>query len=77
VPYIQTLHDKITLYATSLNTKNDLVTPSSVANLSQGGFRYDCDVDSWNLFKFSVPLTSWPMSLQFLHLRQVFHFSGK
>lgn len=50
-----TLHDKIMLYATSLDTKNDLATPSTVANPSQGGFRYDRDVDSWNLFSFRCP----------------------
>lgn len=36
-----TLNDKITLYATSIYTKNDLATPSGVANLETGGIRYD------------------------------------
>jgi putative salt-induced outer membrane protein len=36
-----TLNDKLTLYATSIYTKNDLATPSGVANLETGGIRYD------------------------------------
>jgi putative salt-induced outer membrane protein len=36
-----TLNDKITLYANTLDTKNDLATPSTVADLEQGGIRYD------------------------------------
>jgi putative salt-induced outer membrane protein YdiY len=66
-----TLHDKITLYATSVNTKNDLATPSTVANLSQGGFRYDRDIDSWNLFVFGAA-DFMANALQFLDLRQVY-----
>src|SRR5438309_5203693 len=36
-----TLNDKITLYASSIDTKNDLASPTTVANLEQGGLRYD------------------------------------
>ena len=34
-----TVSDKITLYANSINTTNNLATPSTVASLEQGGFR--------------------------------------
>ena len=66
-----TLHDKITLHATAINTKNDLATPSTVANLSQGGFRYDRDLDSWNFFVFGAA-DFRANALQFLDLRQVY-----
>ena len=36
-----TASDKITLYANSIDTTNNLATPSTVASLEQGGFRYD------------------------------------
>jgi len=36
-----TLNDKITIYLTSLDTQNQLATPSTVANLVTGGIRYD------------------------------------
>jgi putative salt-induced outer membrane protein len=36
-----TLNDKITIYLTSIDTNNQLATPSTVANLITGGFRYD------------------------------------
>lgn len=49
-----TLHDKITRYASSINTKNDLASPSTVANLSQGGFRYERNLASLNLFVFGA-----------------------
>jgi hypothetical protein len=39
-----TLNDKITLYASAIYTKNDLAAPSDVANLEQGGLRYDRDI---------------------------------
>jgi len=66
-----TLDDKITLYASSINAKNDLATPSTVANLSQGGFRYDRDLDSWKLFVFGAA-DFMANALQFLDLRQVY-----
>jgi putative salt-induced outer membrane protein len=40
-----TLHDKITLYANALDTTNDLATPSTVADLEQGGIRYDRNIN--------------------------------
>ena len=48
-----TLNDKITLYASSINTKNDLATPSTVANLDQGGLRYDRNLNP-KLFVFGA-----------------------
>ena len=36
-----TLNDKTTIYLSSIDTKNDLATPSTVANLVTGGLRYD------------------------------------
>ncbi|HXJ88453.1 MAG TPA: DUF481 domain-containing protein [Candidatus Binatia bacterium] len=65
-----TLHDKITLYATTINTTNDLATPSTVASLSQGGFRYDRDITS-RLFAFGAA-DYMANALQFLDLRQVY-----
>jgi putative salt-induced outer membrane protein len=39
-----TLNDKITLYASTLDTTNGLASPSTVANLEQGGIRYDRNI---------------------------------
>jgi len=66
-----TLNDKITLYATSINTTNNLATPSTVAALTQGGFRYDRNIDSNRIFVFGAAdyMTN---ALQFLDLRQVY-----
>jgi putative salt-induced outer membrane protein YdiY len=65
-----TLNDKIMLYVSSINTQNNLATPSTVANLVQGGFRYDRNV-SPKLFVFgAADFTS--NALQFLDLRQVY-----
>ena len=36
-----TLNDKTTIYLSSIDTKNDLATPSTVANLVTAGLRYD------------------------------------
>jgi putative salt-induced outer membrane protein len=36
-----TLNDKTTIYLSSIYTNNDLATPTEVANLIQGGIRYD------------------------------------
>jgi putative salt-induced outer membrane protein YdiY len=65
-----TLNDKITLYASSIDTTNNLATPSTVASLQQGGFRYDRNV---------TPRVFWfgsgdfmANALQFLDLRQVY-----
>jgi hypothetical protein len=65
-----TLHDKITLYTNSINTTNNLATPSTVANLVQGGFRYDRDLRP-KLFVFGAA-DFMANALQFLDLRQVY-----
>ena len=65
-----TLNDKLTLYANSVNTTNDLASPSTVANLVQAGFRYDRNVNA-KLFGFvGADFTS--NALQFLDLRGVY-----
>ena len=38
---IPTLNDKTTIYLSSIDTKNDLATPNTVANLVTGRLRYD------------------------------------
>ncbi len=65
-----TEHDKITLYASSIDTSNALATPSTVANLNQGGFRYDRDLNT-RLFAFGEG-DFMANALQFLDLRQVY-----
>ena len=65
-----TLNDKITLYASSINTKNDLATPSDVASLQQGGIRYDRNLNP-RLFAF-VGADFMANALQFLDLRGVY-----
>ena len=65
-----TLHDKIILYASSINTTNNLATPSTVASLEQGGFRYDRNVNP-KLFVFGAA-DFMANALQFLDLRQVY-----
>jgi len=65
-----TLNDKITLYASSINTTNDLANPSTVANLEQGGLRYDRNVNP-KLFVFGAA-DFMANALQFLDLRQVY-----
>lgn len=65
-----TLNDKITLYASSINTTNNLATPSTVANLNQGGFRYDRNINP-KLFWFGSG-DFMSNALQFLDLRQVY-----
>ncbi len=65
-----TLNDKITLYASSINTKNDLATPSDVASLEQGGLRYDRDLNP-RLFAFGGG-DFMSNALQFLDLRAVY-----
>jgi putative salt-induced outer membrane protein len=65
-----TLNDKIMLYVSSINTQNNLATPSTVANLVQGGFRYDRNITP-KVFVFgAADFTS--NALQFLDLRQVY-----
>lgn len=65
-----TLHDKITLYASSINTTNNLASPSTVASLEQGGFRYDRDLHQ-KVFVFGAA-DFMANALQFLDLRQVY-----
>ncbi len=65
-----TLNDKITLYANSINTKNDLATPSDVASLEQGGIRYDRNLNP-RLFAFAGA-DFMANALQFLDLRAVY-----
>ena len=65
-----TLNDKITLYVSSINTQNNLATPSTVANLVQGGLRYDRNLNP-KLFVFAAGDFS-SNALQFLDLRQVY-----
>jgi putative salt-induced outer membrane protein YdiY len=65
-----TLHDKVILYATSLDTTNNLATPSTVANLDTGGLRYERNLNP-RLFAFgAADLMS--NALQYLDLRQVY-----
>ena len=65
-----TLNDKITLYASSIDTKNDLSTPSDVASLQQGGIRYDRNLNP-RLFAF-VGADFMANALQYLDLRGVY-----
>ena len=64
------LNDKITLYATSINTQNNLATPSTVANLETGGLRYDRNVNP-RLFAFGAA-DFMANALQYLDLRGVY-----
>ncbi|MGC2477865.1 MAG: DUF481 domain-containing protein [Candidatus Sulfotelmatobacter sp.] len=65
-----TEHDKITTYATSIYTTNNLATPGTVANLTTGGIRYDRDLNP-RLFAF-VGADFMANALQYLDLRQVY-----
>ncbi len=40
-----TLNDKLTIYTTAIETKNELSTPTTVANLVTGGIRYDRNIN--------------------------------
>jgi len=64
------LNDKITLYASSIDTTNNLATPSTVANLNTGGLRYDRNV-SPRLFAFGAA-DFMSNALQYLDLRAVY-----
>src|SRR5580704_14169255 len=48
-----TLNDKITIYLSSIDTQNQLATPSTVANLIQGGIRYDRNINA-KIFGFGA-----------------------
>jgi len=65
-----TLNDKITVYVSSIYTTNQLATPSTVANLVQGGLRYDRNVNP-KLFAFGAA-DFMSNALQFLDLRSVY-----
>jgi len=65
-----TIDSKITVYASSINTTNNLATPSTVANLTLGGLRYDRNVTP-RLFVF-VAADYMVNGLQSLDLRQVY-----
>ena len=66
-----TLNDKITLYASSIYTKNDLPAPGSVAaNLVTGGLRYDRNVNP-RLFAFGAA-DFMSNALQYLDLRAAY-----
>jgi putative salt-induced outer membrane protein len=65
-----TKKDKITLYASAIDTENNLATPSTVANLDQGGLRYDRNLNP-KLFVF-VAGDYMANALQYLDLRQVY-----
>jgi putative salt-induced outer membrane protein len=64
------LHDKLTLSESSLYSTNGLSTPSTTANLVQGGARYDHDFDGI-LFVFGGA-DFMSDALQALNLRSVF-----
>jgi putative salt-induced outer membrane protein YdiY len=68
-----TLHDKLTMYATSVDTKNDLAVPpnsKTVANLETGGLRYDHNLGA-KAFVFGAA-DFMSNALQYLDLRQVY-----
>jgi putative salt-induced outer membrane protein YdiY len=64
------LSDKITLYVNSVDTKNDLATPTTVADLITAGLRYDHNIGSRAFVFGAGDFTS--NALQFLDLRQVY-----
>jgi putative salt-induced outer membrane protein len=64
-----TEHDKITMYESSIYTTNGLASPSTVANVAQGGIRYDRDLNP-RLFAF-VGADFMADALQGLNLRSV------
>jgi putative salt-induced outer membrane protein len=65
-----TLNDKTTIYLTSIDTQNELATPSTVANLVTGGIRYDHNINP-RLFGF-VAADFMSNALQELDLRGVY-----
>jgi putative salt-induced outer membrane protein YdiY len=64
------LNDKLTLYASSIDTTNNLATPSTVANVEQGGLRYDRNVNPRTFVFGAVDFQS--NALQYLDLRGVY-----
>jgi putative salt-induced outer membrane protein YdiY len=65
-----TLNDKITIYANTLDTTNNLATPSTVADLIQAGLRYDRNINP-RTFAF-VGADFQSNALQELDLRGVY-----
>lgn len=65
-----TEHDKITIYESSIYTRNDLASPGIVANLTTAGIRYDHDLRP-KLFVFGAG-DFMSNALQYLDLRQVY-----
>ena len=65
-----TTKDKIAFYATSIDTTNNLATPSTVANLDTGGLRYERNVNP-RFFVFGAG-DFMANALQYLDLRQVY-----
>lgn len=65
-----TLNDKFALYATSIDTTNNLAKPSTVANIETGGLRYERNVNP-KLFAFGAA-DFMANALQYLDLRQVY-----
>jgi putative salt-induced outer membrane protein YdiY len=63
-------NDKWTFYATSVDTTNALVTPSTVANLETGGLRYDHNLNA-RIFLFAAA-DYMANALQFLDLRSIY-----
>ena len=64
------LNDKLTLYASSIYTNNNLASPSIVANLDQGGLRYDRNLNP-RMFAFGAA-DFMANALQDLDLRAVY-----
>ena len=65
-----TLNDKVTIYLSSIDTQNQLATPSTVANLIQGGIRYDRNINP-KMFGFAAG-DFMSNALQDLDLRAVY-----
>lgn len=65
-----TEHDKLTLYESLIYTRNDLASPSIVANLTTAGIRYDHDLRP-KVFVFGAG-DFMSNALQYLDLRQVY-----
>ena len=65
-----TEHDKTIIYLSSIYTNNDLATPTEVANLVQGGMRYDHDLNA-RVFAF-VAADFMSNALQQLDLRAMY-----
>jgi putative salt-induced outer membrane protein YdiY len=64
------ISNKLTLYATSIDTSNNLASPSTVANLDTGGIRFDHNVSS-RTFVFAAA-DYMANALQFLDLRSIY-----